>query len=81
MLINYSNVLLQVGFVQNLVCCDLTLKHISRFQVLISRLSELKTAYKEGYMTQAFGSYGFLPGISLHIIGTSINAYEVKSGE
>ena len=31
--INSANVLLQVAFVQRLVCCDLTVKKVSHFQV------------------------------------------------
>ena len=33
------NVLLQMGFVQSLVCCDLILKYVSRFQSIFTELS------------------------------------------
>ena len=36
MFINSPNVLLEVGFVQSLVCCDLTLKYVSRFQSMFA---------------------------------------------
>ena len=41
MLINCSNVLLQVGWVQSFVCCDLTLGYVSRFQPMIKELNLL----------------------------------------
>ena len=39
MFINCPNVLLLVGFVQSLVCCDLTLKYVSRFQSMFTELN------------------------------------------
>ena len=38
MVINCPNVLLQVGFIQSLVSCDLTLKYDSRFQSMFVEL-------------------------------------------
>ena len=41
MFINCPNVLLQVGFVQSLVCCHLTFKYVGRFQSMFTELNLL----------------------------------------
>ena len=38
MFLNCPNVLLQLAFVQSLVCCDLTLKYVSSFQSMFAEL-------------------------------------------
>ena len=41
MFINCPNVLLEVSFVQSLVCCNLTLKYVTRFQSIFTELNLL----------------------------------------
>ena len=52
MFINCPNVLLQVGFVQSLVCCDLILEYVSRFTEL-------------NLLAEQFGSWIWRAAISL----------------